>query len=117
MIDGSKVLAIADEIDAAEKAAAWGFASKDGNDPIGAAYCAGMIDALDGGWAGRLREACPDGAQIGNADRRDAAHILDMAAFEVAKTSIAVSDMLSDLAQSVKAGDRDLSGFEERWMR
>lgn len=56
-------------------------------------------------------------ASDASADPRDVAHMLDMAAFEITKTSIAVSDMLSDLAWSVKTGDRDLSGFKERWLK
>ena len=116
IMDVCKVLAVADEIDAAEKAAVMDFVPKDGGDPIGAAYAAGALDALDGGWAKQLREAC-SGRETEPADQRDVAHILDMAAFEVTKESVAVSDMLSDLAQSVKNGDRGLKSFKERWMK
>ena len=48
---------------------------------------------------------------------KELAHQLDMCAFEASKLSIAVSDMLSDLAQAVKDGDRDLDGFKERWLK
>ena len=117
-MDVSKVLAIADEIEAAENDAMRDFAPRDGVDPIGAAYAAGMVDAIDSGWAKQLRAACGrDAACPATADPRDVAHMLDMAAFEIAKTSIAVSDMLSNLAWSVKTGDRDLSGFKERWLK
>ncbi|WP_449133769.1 hypothetical protein [Senegalimassilia sp.] len=117
-MDASKVLAVADEIEAVETEAMRDFAPRDGVDPIGAAYAAGMVDAIDGGWAKQLRAACgPDAASDASADPRDVAHMLDMAAFEITKTSIAVSDMLSDLAWSVKTGDRDLSGFKERWLK
>lgn len=117
-MDASKVLAVADEIEAAETEAMRDFAPRDGVDPIGAAYAAGLVDAIDGGWAKQLRAACGrDAASDASQDPRDVAHMLGMAAFEIAKASIAVSDMLSDLAQSVKSGDRDLSGFKERWLK
>lgn len=117
-MDASKVLAVADEIEAAETEAMRDFAPRDGVDPIGAAYAAGLVDAIDGGWAKQLRAACGrDAASDASPEPRDVAHMLDMAAFEIAKASIAVSDMLSDLAQSVKTGDRDLSGFKERWLK
>lgn len=80
-MDASKVLAVADEIEAAETEAMRDFAPRDGVDPIGAAYAAGMVDAIDGGWAKQLRAACgPDAASDASADPRDVAHMLDMAA-------------------------------------
>lgn len=87
-------------------------------DAMGDGVFAEWSDAIDGGWAKQLRAACGrDAASDASPDPRDVAHMLDMAAFEIAKASIAVSDMLSDLAQSVKSGDRDLSGFKERWLK
>ena len=67
-MDASKVLAVADEIEAAETEAMRDFAPRDGVDPIGAAYAAGMVDAIDGGWAKQLRAACgPDAASDASA--------------------------------------------------
>lgn len=41
----------------------------------------------------------------------------DMHKCEASKLSIAVSDMLSDLADAVKDGDRNTDGFKERWLK
>ena len=84
----------------------------DGLDAVGAAYAAGGIDALDGGWAEQLRSACGAGTAVFEMCDR-----LDMAAFGMSAYSIRVSDMLSALAQAVKAGTKDaMREFEERWV-
>ena len=103
-MDARAVLSVADEIEAAERDAVAEFVRCDGLDAVGAAYAAGGIDALDGGWAKQLRGACGAGG-----DERDLHDRLDMAAF-----SVRISDMLSALAQAVKAGKVD--EFEERWV-
>lgn len=61
-MDATDVLAVADEVESAWNAAALEFSRKDGGDPIGAAYAAGSLDALDGEWPRRLREACAGSA-------------------------------------------------------
>ena len=57
-MDARAVLSVADEIEAAERDAVAEFVRCDGLDAVGAAYAAGGIDALDGGWAKQLRGAC-----------------------------------------------------------
>ena len=111
-MDVRAVLSVADEIEAAERDAVSEFVRCDGLDAVGAAYAAGGIDALDGGWAKQLRSACgASTAAFGMYDR------LDMAAFGMSALSIRVSDMLSALAQAVKAGTKDaMREFEERWV-
>lgn len=42
-------------------------------------------------------------------------HLVDMAAFEAARSDIEVSDMLSALAQAVH--DDDLDAFKAKWLR
>ena len=108
-MDARAVLSVADEIEAAEREAVSEFVRCDGLDAIGAAYAAGGIDALDGGWAKQLRAAC--GAGIAACEMYDR---LDMAAFGMSAISVRISDMLSALAQAVKAGKVD--EFEERWV-
>lgn len=104
-MDVRAVLSVADEIEAVERDAVAEFVRCDGLDAVGAAYAAGGIDALDGGWAKQLRTACE------MYDR------LDMAAFGMSAFSIRVSDMLSALAQAVNAGTKDaMREFEERWL-
>lgn len=102
-MDVKAVLSVADEIEAAERDAVSEFVRCDGLD---------AVDALDGGWAEQLRTACGvDLAACGMYDR------LDMAAFGMSAYSIRISDMLSALAQAVKAGTKDaLREFEERWV-
>lgn len=107
-MDARAVLSVADEIEAAERDAVAEFVRCDGLDAVGAAYAAG-IDALDGGWAKQLRGACGAGG-----DERDLHDRLDMAAFGMSALSVRISDMLSALAQAVKAGKVD--EFEERWV-
>ena len=102
-MDVKAVLSIADEIEAAERDAVSEFVRCDGLD------AAGGIDALDGGWAKQLRAACGAGG-----DARELHDKLDAAAFGMSARSIRVSDMLSALAQAVKAGKVD--EFEERWV-
>lgn len=109
-MDARAVLAVADEIERAEQAALDDFAPKDGADAIGAAYAAGAYEAIDHGWADALRAACAQPA-----GREGLSHALDMAAFSMAAESVAVSDMLSDLAQAVRRGG--LEGFKERWLK
>lgn len=108
-MDARAVLSVADEIEAAERDAVAEFVRCDGLDAVGAAYAAGGIDALDGGWAKQLRGACGAGG-----DERDLHDRLDMAAFGMSAISVRISDMLSALAQAVKAGKVD--EFEERWV-
>lgn len=108
-MDARAVLSVADEIEAAERDAVAEFVRCDGLDAVGAAYAAGGIDALDGGWAKQLRGACGAGG-----DARELHDRLDAAAFGMSALSIRVSDMLSALAQAVKAGKID--EFEERWV-
>ena len=108
-MDVKTVLSVADEIEAAERDAVAEFVRCDGLDAVGAAYAAGGIDALDGGWAKQLRAAC--GAGIAACEMYDR---LDMAAFGMSAISVRISDMLSALAQAVKAGKVD--EFEERWV-
>lgn len=108
-MDARAVLSVADEIEAAERDAVSEFVRFDGLDAVGAAYAAGGIDALDGGWAMQLRAACEAGG-----DARDLRDRLDMAAFGMSAISVRISDMLSALAQAVKAGKVD--EFEERWV-
>lgn len=108
-MDARAVLSVADEIEAAERDAVAEFVRCDGLDAVGAAYAAGGIDALDGGWAKQLRVACGVGG-----DARDLHDRLDAAAFGMSALSVRVSDMLSALAQAVKAGKVD--EFEERWV-
>lgn len=111
-MDVKAVLSVADEIEAAERDAVSEFVWCDGLDAVGAAYAAGGIDALDGGWAKQLRSAC--GASTAACEMCDR---LDMAAFGMSAYSIRVSDMLSALAQAVKAGTKDaMREFEERWV-
>ena len=86
------------------------FVPKDGADAIGAAYAAVAYEAIDHGWADALRAACA--RRVG---REAVSHALDMAAFSMAAESVAVSDMLSDLAQAVRHGG--LEGFKERWLK
>lgn len=109
-MDARAVLAVADAIERAEQAALEDFVPKDGADAIGAAYAAGAYEAIDHGWADALRLACSQPA-----GREAVSHSLDMAAFSMAAESVAVSDMLSDLAQAVKHGG--LEGFKERWLK
>ena len=116
-MDASKVLAVADEIEAAETEAMRDFAPRDGVDPIGAAYAAGSVDAIDGGWAKQLRAACDRDAASDASPPARRGPMPTWRRSRWRKTSIAVSDMLSDLAWSVKSGDRDLSGFKERWLK
>lgn len=112
-MDVRAVLLVADEIEAAERDAVSEFVRCDGLDAVGAAYAAGGIDALDGGWAKQLRSAC-GGASTAACEMHDR---LDMAAFGMSAYSIRVSDMLSALAQAVKAGTKDaMREFEERWV-
>ena len=100
-MDVRAVLSVADEIEAAERDAVSEFVRCDGLDAIGAAYAAGGIDALDGGWAKQLRGACGAGG-----DARELHDRLDAAAFG-----------MSALAQAVKAGAKDaMREFEERWV-
>ena len=101
-MDVKAVLSVADEIEAAERDAVAEFVRCDGLD-------AGGIDALDGGWAKQLRGAC--GVDLAACEMYDR---LDMAAFGMSALSIRVSDMLSALAQAVKAGK--VGEFEERWV-
>ena len=108
-MDVRAVLSVADEIEAAERDAVSEFVRCDGLDAVGAAYAAGGIDALDGGWAKQLRAACEAGG-----DARELHDRLDMAAFGMSAISVRISDMLSALAQAVKAGKVD--EFEERWV-
>lgn len=108
-MDVKTVLSVADEIEAAERDAVAEFVRCDGLDAVGAAYAAGGIDALDGGWAKQLRAACGAGG-----DARELHDRLDAAAFGMSALSIRISDMLSALAQAVKAGKVD--EFEERWV-
>ena len=108
-MDVKTVLSVADEIEAAERDAVAEFVRCDGLDAVGAAYAAGGIDALDGGWAKQLRAACGAGG-----DARELHDRLDAAAFGMSAHSIRISDMLSALAQAVKAGKVD--EFEERWV-
>lgn len=111
-MDVKAVLSVADEIESAERDAVAEFVRCDGLDAVGAAYAAGGIDALDGGWAKQLRSAC--GASAAACEMYDR---LDMAAFGMSAYSIRVSDMLSALAQAVKAGTKDaMREFEERWV-
>lgn len=109
-MDARAVLAVADEIERAEQAALEDFVPKDGADAIGAAYAAGAYEVIDHGWADALRGACAQPA-----GRESLSLALDMAAFSMAAESVAVSDMLSDLAQAVKHGG--LEGFKERWLK
>ena len=92
-MDARAVLAVADAIERAEQAALEDFVPKDGADAIGAA-----------------RAACAQPA-----GREAVSHSLDMAAFSISAESVAVSDMLSDLAHAVKHGG--LEGFKERWLK
>ncbi len=108
-MDVRAVLSVADEIEAAERDAVSEFVRCDGLDAVGAAYAAGGIDALDGGWAKQLRAAC--GVDLAACEMYDR---LDAAAFGMSALSVRVSDMLSALAQAVKAGKVD--EFEERWV-
>lgn len=111
-MDARAVLSVADEIEAAERDAVAEFVRCDGLDAVGAAYAAGGIDALDGGWAKQLRTAC--GVDLAACEMYDR---LDMAAFGMSAFSIRVSDMLSALAQAVNAGTKDaMREFEERWL-
>lgn len=111
-MDARAVLSVADEIEAAERAAVSEFVRFDGLDAVGAAYAAGGIDALDGGWAKQLRAAC--GVDLAACEMYDR---LDMAAFGMSAFSIRISDMLSALAQAVKVGTKDaMREFEERWV-
>lgn len=100
-MDVRAVLSVADEIEAAERDAVAEFVRCDGLDAVGAAYAAGGIDALDGGWAKQLRSAC--GVDLAACEMYDR---LDMAAFG-----------MSALAQAVNAGTKDaMREFEERWL-
>ena len=109
-MDVKTVLSVADEIETAERDAVSEFVRCDGLDAIGAAYAAGGIDALDGGWAKQLRSAC-------ECDQAAVHDTLDMAAFNAVKLSVKVSDMLSALAQAVKVGTEDaMREFEARWL-
>ena len=104
-MDVKAVLSVADEIEAAERDAVSEFVRCDGLDAVGAAYAAGGIDMLDGGWAKQLRSAC------------ECDDMLDMAAFNAVKLSVKASDMLSALAQAVKVGTGDaMREFEGRWL-
>lgn len=109
-MDARVVLAVADAIERAGQAALDDFVPKDGADAIGAAYAAGAYEAIDHGWADALRAACAQPA-----GREAVSHSLDMAAFSISAESVAVSDMLSDLAQAVRHGG--LEGFKERWLK
>lgn len=112
MIDVNKVLAVADEIDAAAHEAMDDFAKADGQDHIGAAYSAGAYDAIDSTWARQLRTACIHDGEPGTL-----VDMLDMASFKMTRCSIRVSDMLSALAQAVKVGTGDaMREFEGRWL-
>ena len=109
-MDVRVVLSVADEIESAERDAVSEFVRCDGLDAVGAAYAAGGIDALDGGWAKQLRSAC-------ECDQAALHDMLDMAAFNAVKLSVNVSDMLSALAQAAKVGTEDaMREFEERWL-
>lgn len=109
-MDFSAVLSVADEIETAERDAVSEFVRCDGLDAIGAAYAAGGIDALDGGWAKQLRAAC-------QCDQAALHEMLDMAAFSTVKLSVKASDMLSALAQAVKVGTEDaMHEFEGKWL-
>ena len=109
-MDGKAVLSVADEMETAERDAVSEFVRCDGLDAIGAAYAAGGIDALDGGWAKQLRSAC-------ECDQAALHDMLDMSAFGVVKLSVKASDMLSALAQAVKVGTADaMREFEGRWL-
>lgn len=109
-MDVRAVLSVADEIEAAERDAVSEFVRCDGLDAIGAAYAAGGIDVLDGGWAKQLRSAC-------ECDQAALHDMLDMAAFNAVKLSVKVSDMLSALSQAAKVGTEDaMREFEERWL-
>lgn len=109
-MDVRAVLAVADEMETAERDAVSEFVRCDGADAIGAAYAAGGIDALDGGWAKQLRSAC-------ECDQAALHDMLDMAAFSAVKLGVNVSDMLSALAQAVKVGTEDaMREFECKWL-
>ena len=109
-MDVRAVLSVADEIESAERDAVSEFVRCDGLDAVGAAYAAGGIDALDGGWAKQLRSAC-------ECDQAALHDMLDMSAFNAVKLSVNVSDMLSALAQAAKVGTEDaMREFEERWL-
>lgn len=109
-MDVKAVLSVADEIEAAERDAVSEFVRCDGLDAVGAAYAAGGIDMLDGGWAKQLRSAC-------ECDHAALHDMLDMAAFNAVKLSVKASDMLSALAQAVKVGTGDaMREFERKWL-
>jgi hypothetical protein len=59
------------------------------------------------------RKASDGGTSTGNP--RDLAHLLDSAAFELAALDVALSDMLSSLADHAKRGS--LNGFKARYLR
>lgn len=109
-MDVRAVLAVADEMETSERDAVSEFVRCDGLDAVGAAYAAGGIDMLDGGWAKQLRSAC-------ECDQAALHDMLDMAAFNAVKLSVKASDMLSALAQAVKVGTGDaMREFEGRWL-
>ena len=112
MIDVNKILAVADEIDAAAHEAMDDFAKADAQDHIGAAYSAGAYDAIDMTWAKQLRTACIHIGEPGTL-----ADMLDMASFKMTRRSIRVSDMLSALSQAAKVGTKEaMHEFEVKWL-